>query len=76
VRGFFNATQRRVLAHVSWGALKKTNSNYRFEFERLWVSRTNEEVDVVDNPSEGKSNHSGDDNAQHWQSRSRYTGKC
>ena len=23
VRGFFNATQRRVLAHVSWGALKK-----------------------------------------------------
>ncbi len=45
-------------------------------FRRLWVSRTNEEVDVVDNPSEGKSNHSGDDNAQHWQSRSRYTGKC
>jgi hypothetical protein len=23
VRGFFDATQRRALAHVSWGALKK-----------------------------------------------------
>jgi hypothetical protein len=40
VTGFFNATQRRVLAHVSWGALKKTNANRRFVFERLWVRRT------------------------------------
>ena len=54
MRGFFNATQRRVLAHVSWGALKKTNANRRVVFERLWVNRTNEEVDVVDNPREGK----------------------
>jgi len=23
VRGYFNATQLRVLAHLSWGALKK-----------------------------------------------------
>ena len=25
VIGFFNTTQRRVLAHVSWGVLKKPN---------------------------------------------------
>ena len=28
-----------MLAYISWGALKKTNSNHRFEFERLWVRR-------------------------------------
>jgi hypothetical protein len=27
VRGFFNATQRRKLAFVSWGALKKPKAN-------------------------------------------------
>ena len=54
LRGFFNATQRRVLAHVSWGVLKKPTDSHRELFERLWVRRTKEEVDVVDNPREGK----------------------
>jgi hypothetical protein len=30
MRGFFNATQRRKLAFVSWGALKKPNEHAVF----------------------------------------------
>ena len=30
MRGFFNATQRRKLAFVSWGALKKQNKHAVF----------------------------------------------
>jgi len=30
MRGFFNATQRRKLAFVSWGALKKPNKHCVF----------------------------------------------
>jgi hypothetical protein len=30
MRGFFNATQRRKLAFVSWGALKKPNERVAF----------------------------------------------
>jgi hypothetical protein len=39
LRGFFNATQQRVLARRSWRALKKPNTKRRFVLERLWVKR-------------------------------------
>ena len=40
VTGFFNAKRCRKFTFVNLRALKKTNSNLRFEFERLWVRRT------------------------------------
>ena len=40
VRGVFNAKPRNKLAWLSGWALKKTNANHRFEFERHWVRRT------------------------------------
>ena len=39
VTGFFNAKPRNKLAWLSGWALKKTNANRRFVFERLWVRR-------------------------------------
>ncbi len=45
--GFFNATQRRVLANVSWGALKKPTEREAFGCKALGKANC-EDVDVVD----------------------------
>jgi hypothetical protein len=47
VTGFFNATQRRVFAHVSWGALKKPTEREAFGCKALGKAIC-EDVDAVD----------------------------
>jgi hypothetical protein len=42
MRGFFNATQRRKLAFVSWGALKKPNEHKVFVWKALGKVPTEE----------------------------------
>jgi len=43
MRGFFNATQRRKLAFVSWGALKKPNEHVVFVWKALGKVPTEED---------------------------------
>jgi hypothetical protein len=46
VTGFFNATQRRVLAHVSWGALKKPTEREAFGCKALGKANSEDDSEV------------------------------